>query len=83
MSHWRKSYPPTSQFNSFAGWMIGASMLVGALVFIAGRARLESGLDRRAGTSLRYPSREWDRRQPDQMKEARKPFWVSSCIRFG
>jgi hypothetical protein len=35
MSHWRKSYPPTSQFNSFAGWMIGASMLVGALVFIA------------------------------------------------
>src|SRR6266853_4787849 len=35
LSHWRKSYPPTSQFNSFAGWMIGASMLVGALVFIA------------------------------------------------
>jgi hypothetical protein len=35
MAHWRKSYPPTSQFNHFAGWMIGASMLVGALVFIA------------------------------------------------
>jgi hypothetical protein len=35
MAHWRKSYPPTSQFHSFAGWMIGASVLVGALVFIA------------------------------------------------
>jgi hypothetical protein len=29
------SYPAPSQFNSFAGWMIGASMLAGALVFIA------------------------------------------------
>jgi hypothetical protein len=35
MVHWRKSYPAPSQFNSFAGWMIGASMLAGALVFIA------------------------------------------------
>jgi hypothetical protein len=34
MAHWRKSYPPTSH-SSFAGWMICASMLVGALVFIA------------------------------------------------
>ena len=35
MAHWRKSYSRTSQFNSLAGWMIGASMLAGALVFIA------------------------------------------------
>jgi hypothetical protein len=35
MVHWRKSIQHRSQFNSFAGWMIGASMLVGALVFIA------------------------------------------------
>jgi hypothetical protein len=35
MAHWRKSYPPTSPFNSFAGWAIGASVLLGALVFIA------------------------------------------------
>jgi hypothetical protein len=35
MPHWRKSYPPTSLFNSVAAWMIGASLLVGALVFIA------------------------------------------------
>jgi len=36
MAHWRKSYPSQqSQFNSIAGWAIGASMLVGALVFIA------------------------------------------------
>jgi hypothetical protein len=35
MAHWRKSYPPTSQFNSIASWAIGASMLAGALVFIA------------------------------------------------
>ena len=45
----------------------------GARVHRSACARLESGLDRRAGTSLRYPSREWDRRQPDQMKEAAKP----------
>src|SRR6202171_5516320 len=35
MPHWRKSYQPTSQFNSIALWATGASMLVGALVFIA------------------------------------------------
>jgi hypothetical protein len=35
VAHWRKSYQPTAQLNSFAGWMIGASMIVGALVFIA------------------------------------------------
>jgi hypothetical protein len=35
MAHWRKSNPPTSQFHSFAGWMIGASVLVETLVFIA------------------------------------------------
>jgi hypothetical protein len=35
MPHWRKSYPQTSQFNSLAIWVVGASMLAGALVFIA------------------------------------------------
>jgi hypothetical protein len=35
MAHWRKAYQPTSQFNSIAGWAIGGTMLVGALVFIA------------------------------------------------
>jgi hypothetical protein len=35
VAHWRKSYPLPSQFSSFAGWMIGASMVVGTLVFIA------------------------------------------------
>ena len=35
MAHWRKPYPPTSQFNSFAIWAVGASMLAGALMFIA------------------------------------------------
>jgi hypothetical protein len=42
MAHWRKSYPPTSHFHSFAGWMIGASVLVGTLMFIA-RARTAIG----------------------------------------
>jgi hypothetical protein len=35
MAHWRKSYRRTSQFNSLAFWAVGASMLAGALVFIA------------------------------------------------
>jgi hypothetical protein len=35
MPHWRKSYPQTSQFNSLAIWVVGASMLAGALVLIA------------------------------------------------
>jgi hypothetical protein len=33
--HWRKPYRSTSQFNSLAGWVIGASMVLGALFFIA------------------------------------------------
>src|SRR5713226_4981935 len=32
MAYWRKSYSRTSQFNSFAGWMIGASMLGNPIV---------------------------------------------------
>ena len=35
MTHWRKSYPRTTQFNSLAAWAVGASMLAAALVFIA------------------------------------------------
>jgi hypothetical protein len=27
--HWRKPYRSTSQFNSLAGWVIGASMVLG------------------------------------------------------
>jgi hypothetical protein len=43
MSHWRKSHPQTSRFNSLAGWAIGASMLAGALVvFIETRVRLRA-----------------------------------------
>jgi hypothetical protein len=35
MPHWRKSYQPTSQFDSIAVWAIGATMLAGAIVFVA------------------------------------------------
>ncbi len=57
MVHWRKSYPAPSQFNSFAGWMIGASMLVsgGARVYRPARARMRVpwiGLCRLAGTTV-------------------------------
>jgi hypothetical protein len=48
MAHWPKSYPPTSPFNSFAGWAIGASVLLGgARVHRSARVRVESGLDGR------------------------------------
>jgi hypothetical protein len=33
--HWRKPYRSTTEINSLAAWTVGASMLVGALVFIA------------------------------------------------
>jgi hypothetical protein len=33
--HWRKPYRSTAQLNSLAGWLVGATMMLGALVFIA------------------------------------------------
>jgi hypothetical protein len=35
MTHWRKSYQPTSRFDSIAVWAIAATMFVGAIVFVA------------------------------------------------
>jgi hypothetical protein len=35
MTHWRKIHQPASQFNSVAGWAIGASMLLATLGLIA------------------------------------------------
>jgi hypothetical protein len=35
MMHLRKTYPRTTQFNSFAGWVIGASVAIGAIVFLS------------------------------------------------
>ena len=49
----------------------------GARVHRSACARLASGLDRRGGTSLRYPSRERNSKQPDQNergRQLRRPF---------
>ncbi len=44
----------------------------GARVYRSACARIGSGLDRRAGTSLRYASREWNCKQPDQNERGRR-----------
>jgi hypothetical protein len=49
----------------------------GARVYRSACARIGSGLDRRAGTSIRYASREWNCKQPDQNergRQLRRPF---------
>ena len=34
--HWRKAYrPPSFQFNSVAGWLIGGSVVLAALVLLS------------------------------------------------
>jgi len=35
MPHWRKSYQPTSQFNSFAGRLVVGSVVLATLVLLS------------------------------------------------
>ena len=55
MAHWQKSYPSQqSQFNSIAGWAIGATVVVAALVFIASIKTFSQRCEREAVAELRF-----------------------------